>query len=81
MRRDAFYNATLPYGIISAAAAYILIPKTPGMLKPIVTTVVGLTMSFVGRLLYTPKCYQKAFGNSIDPFTRCCLFFVLCKII
>ncbi|XP_050475512.1 uncharacterized protein LOC126866219 [Bombus huntii] len=70
MKRDAFYNASLPYGILSAAAAYILIPKTPGMLKPIVTTVIGVTMSFVGKLFYTPKCYHKAFGNSIDPFPR-----------
>lgn len=74
IKRDAFYNAALPYGISSAAAAYILIPKTPGMLKPIVTAVIGLTMSFVGKLFYTPKCYQKAFGNSIDPFSRCCFF-------
>lgn len=74
MKRDALYNAILPYGIISAAAAHILIPKTPGMVKPIATTVIGVTMSLLGKLLYMPKCYQKAFGNNMDPFTRCCLF-------
>lgn len=73
MRIDALYNAVLPYGIISAAAAHMLIPKTQGMLKPIATAVIGVTMSLVGKLLYVPKCYQKAFGT-MEPFTRCCLF-------
>ncbi|XP_068966190.1 uncharacterized protein [Bombus flavifrons] len=48
----------------------MLLPKTPGMLKPILTTVIGVTMSFVGKLFYIPKCYQKAFGHSMDPFKR-----------
>lgn len=74
IKRDAFYNATLPYGIISAAAAHMLLPKTPGMLKPILTAVIGVTMSFVGKLFYIPKCYQKAFGHSMDQFKRYCLF-------
>ncbi|XP_043586488.1 uncharacterized protein LOC122569468 [Bombus pyrosoma] len=69
MRIDALYNAALPYGIISAAATHMLIPKTQGMLKPIATAVIGVTMSLVGKLLYTPKCYQKAFGT-VEPFTR-----------
>lgn len=74
MKTDALYNAGLPYGILSAAAAHLLIPKTPGMLKPVAVTVIGVTMSFVGKLFYTPKCYQKAFGGNMEPFIRCCLF-------
>ncbi|XP_050591363.1 uncharacterized protein LOC126922614 isoform X1 [Bombus affinis] len=70
MKTDALYNAGLPYGILSAAAAHLLIPKTPGMLKPVAVTVIGVTMSFVGKLFYTPKCYQKAFGGNMEPFIR-----------
>lgn len=73
MRIDALYNGALPYGIISGIAAHMLIPKTQGMLKPIATTVVGVTMFLVGKLFYAPKCYQRAFGT-MEPFTRCCLF-------
>ncbi|XP_060833013.1 uncharacterized protein LOC132916748 [Bombus pascuorum] len=69
MRIEAVYNAALPYGIISAVTAHMLIPKTRGILKPAITAAVGVTMSLFGKLFYTPKCYQKAFGT-MEPFKR-----------
>lgn len=63
MRFEAFYNSAMPCGIISAAVTHMLIPKKPGLMKPVAVTVVGVIMSIFGKLIYTPKCLQKAFGT------------------
>lgn len=64
MKSDAVFKSAIPYSFLSSLATYLVVPKSSGMARSVMTVFVGMSMYIFGKLTYTPVCYQKAFGLS-----------------
>lgn len=64
MKTEAVFKSAFPYSFLSSLVTYLILPKSSGMTRPILTTFMGISMYLFGKLTYTPVCYKKAFGVS-----------------